>query len=191
MVGISVALATGDGQDYLEQQLDSLLHQSHLPTELVVCDDASQDGTVNILEKFARRAPFLVRIFRNASRLGYRKNFLKASSLCGGELIAFCDQDDIWDAAKLERILKCFSEPGILLAFHNSTLVTGSGKPIRRIFGKRNKTVLPPLTLNPGTVIPGHTIVVRRDLTRLDAFHSLSLDPYAPGECMPHDQWYP
>jgi len=79
-----------------------------LPSELVVTDDGSSDETHAILESFARVAPFQVSVHRNDQRLGYGMNFLKAASLCSGDVIAFCDQDDVWLPAKLERLRKEF-----------------------------------------------------------------------------------
>ena len=98
---ISVAMCTFNGARFLEPQLDSFPAQTRMPDELVVCDDGSIDDTLAILERFARRAPFPVRIERNATRLGSTKNFEKAIGLCTGDLIATCDQDDVWLPEKL------------------------------------------------------------------------------------------
>lgn len=105
---ISIALATYNGARFLKQQLVSLAEQSSLPFELVVTDDGSTDQTLAILESFARAAPFPVSIHRNEQRLGYGINFLKAASMCTGDVIAFCDQDDVWLPAKLERLHMAF-----------------------------------------------------------------------------------
>lgn len=99
---ISVALCTYNGEAYLDTQLQSILKQSRLPDELVVCDDDSTDQTPVILKEFANRAPFPVKIVHNTSRLGYNKNFEKALSLCSGELLFICDQDDYWFPEKIE-----------------------------------------------------------------------------------------
>ena len=48
---ISVAMATYNGEKYLEEQLDSILSQTLLPSEIIVCDDQSTDGTQKILDK--------------------------------------------------------------------------------------------------------------------------------------------
>jgi glycosyltransferase involved in cell wall biosynthesis len=98
---LSVALCTWNGARFLEPQLESLSAQSRAPDELVVCDDASTDDTVAILTRFAQGARFPVRIERNPTRLGSTKNFEKAIGLCTGDLIATCDQDDIWLPDKL------------------------------------------------------------------------------------------
>jgi glycosyltransferase involved in cell wall biosynthesis len=100
---ISIAMGTFNGAPFLAEQLDSILAQSRLPDELVVCDDCSSAQTPDILAGFAESAPFAVRIHRNETQLGWFANFLQASSKCGGDLIAFCDQDDIWLPQKLAR----------------------------------------------------------------------------------------
>jgi hypothetical protein len=163
-----------------------------LPTELLVADDASCVQTVAIVCGFATVAPFPVRILRNPRRLGYRINFMKAAQACEGELIAFCDQDDIWDSGKLERIAPLFDDSTVLMAYHNSTLIDGACRTIGTVFrSRRIDATFAPLTLPPWTIIPGHAQVVRRSLTRLTPLHPASIDPYCSGERMPHDQWYP
>jgi hypothetical protein len=116
---------------------------------------------------------------------------MKAAQACEGELIAFCDQDDIWDSGKLGRIAPLFDDRNVLMAYHNSTLVDEAGRAIGTVFrGLRTGATFAPLTLPPWTIVPGHAQVVRRSLTRLTALHPASIDPYCPGERMPHDQWY-
>lgn len=89
-------MATYNGEKYLRAQLDSIAKQTLLPDELVICDDGSTDGTMDIAEDFARLAPFPVRVERNPDNLGYARNFEKAANLCTGYIVFFCDQDDIW-----------------------------------------------------------------------------------------------
>ena len=75
---ISIAMATYNGANFLQKQLDSFLSQTRQPDELVVCDDGSSDDTLSILERFRQTAPFAVRIYRNAVNLGFTKNFEQA-----------------------------------------------------------------------------------------------------------------
>lgn len=101
---VSIAVCTYNGEKYLSEQLQSIAAQTIQPYQLVVCDDGSTDRTVQILEDFAKTAPFQVCIFRNSATLGYTKNFEKAIALCDGDLIALSDQDDIWYPHKLESL---------------------------------------------------------------------------------------
>ena len=109
---VSVALCTYNGTRYLKDQIDSIASQTRVPHELVVCDDCSSDDTVKILEAFASRAPFPVRLSVNPTNLGSTKNFAQAIALCRGDIIALCDQDDVWHPAKLERLASVFAVDG-------------------------------------------------------------------------------
>jgi hypothetical protein len=100
---VSIALATYNGEKYLQGQLDSIALQTRLPDEMIICDDGSSDSTAQIVSDFSARAPFPVIFFRNEVRLGSIKNFEEAISHCTCDIIALCDQDDIWLPEKLER----------------------------------------------------------------------------------------
>lgn len=119
---VSVAMCTYNGEKYLGAQLESILAQTRLPDELVVCDDNSTDATVSMLEQFAASAPFPVRLYRNARRMGSTRNFEQAIRHCRGEFIALTDQDDVWHPEKLERLLGAF-EPGVGLVFSDARVV--------------------------------------------------------------------
>lgn len=121
---ISIAMATFNGERYLQEQLESLRAQTSLPDELVVTDDGSTDETIPILERFRTSAPFPVRIYRNERNLGFADNFLKAARLCTGDWVAFCDQDDVWYPEKLLTVEQLASEQaGVVLVAHASRLV--------------------------------------------------------------------
>lgn len=121
---ISVAMCTYNGARFLEEQLDSIAAQCRLPDELVVCDDGSNDGTVEIVKHFAERAVFPVRFCRNQKTLGSTRNFENAISLCRGDLIALCDQDDIWLSEKLSRMAAILeADPSLGGVFSDADLI--------------------------------------------------------------------
>ena len=121
---ISIAMATYNGANFLQRQLDSFLSQTRQPDELVVCDDGSSDDTFSILERFRQTAPFSVRIYRNAVNLGFTKNFEKALTKCTGDLVFLSDQDDIWLPEKVAFVEEIFLEnPDKLLVIHDGRLV--------------------------------------------------------------------
>jgi glycosyltransferase involved in cell wall biosynthesis len=128
----SVAMCTHNGAVYLKEQLESFALQSHPPQELVVCDDGSTDATPQILDDFARRAPFSVRIFKNRDNLGYRKNFEQAIGLCEGDLIALSDQDDFWYPNKLLELTAVFErDQTIGGVFSDGDLMDFQSRPVR------------------------------------------------------------
>jgi glycosyltransferase involved in cell wall biosynthesis len=128
---VSVALCTFEGERYVSSQLESLLAQTRLPDELVVCDDGSRDGTLRHLIRFAARAPFPVRVEVNEERLGATANFEKAIALCTGDLIAPCDQDDVWRPVRVARAIEVFeSDPRIGMAFSDADVVDEELRPL-------------------------------------------------------------
>jgi hypothetical protein len=129
---ISVAMATYNGEQFLREQLDSILAQSRLPDELVVCDDRSSDGTLELLREYASRSPFQMTVVSNDERLGSTRNFEKAISLCSGNLIALSDQDDVWRPEKLDVLERAFAaNPELGVVLTNADLIDENGTPLR------------------------------------------------------------
>ena len=178
---ISIAMATYNGAKYLPEQLDSLAAQTRTPYELIVTDDGSTDETLGILDAFAQRAPFPVHVHRNEQRLGYRDNFLKAAHLCSGDLIAFCDQDDVWLADKLRVVAPEFDDLETLLVVHDATLVS---ERLEKIDDIRS-----PDCAIPFSVQFGFSMIFRADLPFASDVARPHCDRSAAGTPFAHDQW--
>jgi glycosyltransferase involved in cell wall biosynthesis len=132
---VSIALATYNGARFIDEQLDSLAGQHRVPDEIVVCDDGSTDDTVGHVERFAERAPFEVRLFRNDRNLGFSGNFQRALSLCSGDVVFICDQDDIWYPEKIERVLAALAaNPAAALVVNDEHLMDGEGRSMNATF---------------------------------------------------------
>ena len=161
---VSVAMATYNGARFLVEQLDSLVRQTMLPDELVVSDDGSTDDTLTLLRTFAAIAPFPVHILDKDQRLGFADNFLFAVEQCRGDLVALCDQDDVWLPAKLETGVNRLLRDDSLLSMHRLTMTDEALQPTQSwdqgIVGDR---VWDPLALNPWSGW-GNTMVFRREL---------------------------
>lgn len=106
----SVALCTYNGQAYLSEQLDSILSQTRPVSEIIICDDGSTDGTLEILLEYTEKYPEMIKVYRNPENLGYIGNFEKAMSLCTGDIVLLCDQDDRWYKNKTEFITEIFEK---------------------------------------------------------------------------------
>lgn len=122
---ISIALCTYNGEKFIRQQLNSILAQTYQNIEIIAVDDFSVDGTVNILKEYSA-LDSRVNVFTNEVNLGYTNNFEKALNLCSGELIAICDQDDIWHPDKLKIQSETISTHE--LVYHDSEFIDESGK---------------------------------------------------------------
>ena len=120
---ISVALCTYNGELYIEQQLKSIIRQSHHVNEIVISDDGSTDSTLEIIESLAKKVRDVeFKIFKHGKPVGPAKNFWECIKKCTGEIIFTCDQDDVWVNDKVELMLEHFKDD-VVLVFSDAVLV--------------------------------------------------------------------
>lgn len=176
---VSVALCTYNGERYLRAQIDSLLAQTGCELDIVAVDDASTDATADILRGYAM-GDARFRVFVNESNVGHIENFRRALSLCEGEYICPCDQDDVWAPEKIRSLLAALGDAD--LVYCDSELIDQYGRPLRRrlsddlcMYQGKN-----PLALLLYNSISGHAALIRKELLR----HAL---PF-PREIF-HDWW--
>ena len=98
----SVLIATYNGADYIIEQLDSIRNQSINVDEVVIVDDCSADDTVDIVESFIMDYQLSSwRVIRNTKNKGWKNNFFEGIIYTSGDIVFFCDQDDIWMPHKI------------------------------------------------------------------------------------------
>jgi glycosyltransferase involved in cell wall biosynthesis len=187
---ISIAMCTYNGARYLEEQLASIVAQTRQPDQLVVCDDASTDGTRAMLTSFAATSPVQIKLKTNPVRLGSTKNFEQAITLCDGDVIALCDQDDVWLPEKLALTEDAFAGNSEAdLVFTDGELVDENGNSLNcrlwqvykvdaRKLHSQNSYEL----LDRQELITGATIAFR------SRFKDLVL-PIPPNTPLIHDGW--
>jgi glycosyltransferase involved in cell wall biosynthesis len=126
---VSVALCTFNGAPFIAEQLASILSQDPPPFEVVVSDDGSTDNTLAIVRSTARQfTGDRVVVLPAADHLGVTANFERAVAATSGEIIALCDQDDVWHPGRIARIVREFrANPELLLLHHDAELVDVSG----------------------------------------------------------------
>ncbi len=128
---LSIALCTYNGGAFLQAQLASLLAQTRLPDEMVAFDDGSTDDTVEQLNRFVAAAPFSVHVHATTDGLGPAKNFERAIGACTGDVIACCDQDDVWRADKLAVIAAAFErQPDLGFVFSDAEAINRGGRAL-------------------------------------------------------------
>lgn len=98
-------MATYNGEKYIREQMESILHQLDENDEVVVSDDSSSDKTIAIIESFGDKRIKIIRDQRFRSALFNFENALKHSS---GKFIFLADQDDVWVHDRVSKILPYF-----------------------------------------------------------------------------------
>lgn len=109
---ISVAMATYNGANYIQEQLVSILRQTRAVDEVIICDDCSKDNTVALVKEFILRyqLQYKWRIEVNDKNLGFGSNFIQAVMKTTGDLVFFCDQDDIWVGDRIQIMSSLMEE---------------------------------------------------------------------------------
>jgi len=110
---VTILMATYNGRQYLSEQIDSILNQAYPDWQLIVRDDGSDDGTVQLLAEYVKNDPRIHLVEDDLGRLGAVGNF---SQLCvyannlTSSYYCFSDQDDVWFVDKVKNLLKLMRE---------------------------------------------------------------------------------
>lgn len=100
---ICILLATRNGAEFLQQQLDSFRAQTYGNWELLASDDGSTDATRDILARFAASVTQRVVLVAGPQQ-GFWQNFASlVRRQSDADLLAYSDQDDVWFAEKLQK----------------------------------------------------------------------------------------
>lgn len=108
---VAVLLATYNGEIHLQEQLESILQQSHKNWSIYASDDGSSDKTKAILEDFMRvNGKHRMKVL-SGPREGFASNFMSLvrNYEINADYYAFCDQDDVWHPEKLQRAINSIS----------------------------------------------------------------------------------
>lgn len=168
---ISIVIAAYKGEKYIAEQLKSLLAQTRLPDEIIICDDSNDDLTCQAISEFCSGG--MVKYTKNSEALGVAGNFEKAISLASGDYIFLCDQDDVWHPEKVETMAALLDENSTVDGvFCNSMLVDGKLESLHKtLWDLRKFTPAMQRTLAAGealkvfccrVVCSGHNIAFRR-----------------------------
>lgn len=105
---VTVVMSTYNGEKYIRGQLQSLLDQEKTIDEVIICDDHSNDHTINIVKDFisSNSLSDTWKLQVNEKNLGWKKNFNDLLRLAKGEYIFLCDQDDVWLPDKTKNMVE-------------------------------------------------------------------------------------
>lgn len=192
MPSVEIALATYNGGEYLAEQIDSLMEQTAFQhTRILLGDDGSSDDTIALISQLQQRHSETIILLPKGPGLGASANFGRILEATRADYVFLCDQDDHWDADKMEKSLR---------AIEGLAAVHGNEKPLLvftdlRVVDRNKQTIAPSLWafqgINPRAcqlrellmqnVVTGCTVVVNRALLE----KALPI----PQEAIMHDWW--
>jgi len=116
---IDILLATYNGADYLDSQLLSIMGQTYKNWTLIIHDDGSTDDTLKIIKYYQEKDPRITIVDDHIICGGAAKNFMHLLNFSKGDLVIFCDQDDIWLESKLAYLAREFDFDKPMAVFCN------------------------------------------------------------------------
>lgn len=162
---VSIVMCVYNGEQYLRQQIESILAQDYSEIELLILDDCSTDSSTEIVNDYLKKDP-RISLIQNLQNLGFNRNFEKGFQLSSGELIAISDQDDIWLSDKISRLVENINEH--ILIYSNSSLMDERGNSFRGKLDSKIHHIDNPgfKSFLDGNFITGHTALFKRDLLK-------------------------
>ncbi len=172
MKRIQILLSTYNGEKYLREQLDSYIRLNNFnEIKVLIRDDGSSDGTVEILKEYERKYGFELILGKN---IGLADSMFELMKCCDTdcEYFSFSDQDDVWLPHKLERAVQALDKEN-----NNTPLLYASCSSLTdrdlNIFGqtaapKRGVSFYNAMIQN---VCPGHAQVCNRKMLELIRSH--------------------
>lgn len=122
---VSIVLATYNGALYVEQLVRSILDGSRPPDEWIVIDDRSSDNTPELVSR-CLSGQANVELVVNEVNIGAAKSFIKGTLRTTGDVVFFADQDDVWNADKVARMIAPFGNTKDLTMTYCDGLITDS-----------------------------------------------------------------
>lgn len=155
---VSVVIPAYNAEKYLAETIGSVLDQTYGDYEIIVVDDGSSDGTLEVAQSFEPRIKALTKT--NGGPASARNLAIKNSR---GDYIAFLDSDDLWVSDKLAAQVALLEKaPAVGLVYSEALMFTGNNGELK-VGDKIGFTSEPSFrTLLFGDYIPNSTVVIRR-----------------------------
>jgi glycosyltransferase involved in cell wall biosynthesis len=118
---VSIALRSYNQKAFLKEAIDSIFAQTYQNLEIIIADDASNDGSIELINDYCRRFPEKIKPLFNEKNLGHTANLNKAIFACTGKYIAIFDGDDIMHPEKIEKQVRFMeANPSCTISYHNT-----------------------------------------------------------------------
>lgn len=178
---ILVLMSTFNGEKYIRDQLDSLINQVNVDLSILVRDDGSSDGTVDILKEYELNN--LITLYEGENLKPANSFFDLINKAPKADYYAFCDQDDVWDKEKLAKAIEKLSKIDIEIP----TMYFSKAQLVDQNLNEIKDGVYPTHSYTFGTAL------LRNNVTGCTVVFNSNLMDYAkkytPKKVLMHDHW--
>lgn len=177
---VAIRCITYNHEKYLADALEGFVMQkTNFPFVAIVHDDASTDGTADILRKYAEKYPDIIHpIYETENQYSKRDGSLgrimnEAIAATGAKYIALCEGDDYWtDPLKLQKQVDFLeSHPEYSMCFHGAEIKNEAGTKVITTCDEIEDREYFTNDIFPGWVIPTASVIYRKSM--IDSFPPL------------------
>jgi glycosyltransferase involved in cell wall biosynthesis len=159
-------MTTFNGELFLRKQINSLISQTYTKIEIIICDDASTDGTIAILKKYAETDERITLIL-GKENIGINLNIERGIKAAKGVYIAISDQDDIWLKDKISNYVQRIGTRDLI--YSDSVLINSDDLSLENTQLKKLRSWRPVQGNNPyffllNSCVSGHALMIKRDV---------------------------
>ena len=179
-------MCTYNGENFLEEQLDSIENQDYKNWTLYVNDDGSKDATLDILKRYQKKWGNKKLHIRRGPQKGFSQNFLQIISdkKINADLYFLCDQDDVWMSHKLSHTIKKMAKLDLLKPTLYCARTTYVSSDAKRILGESDLFLKPPSFRNAivQSIAGGNTMAFNNYLKEV-------IQSFSKADIVSHDWW--
>ena len=118
---VSIALRSYNQKDFLVECINTIVAQSYSNIEIIIADDASNDGSQKLIKKYQQKYPNKIKAIFQNENIGHTKNLNIALKACTGEYISIFDGDDLMHAEKISKQVDYMeTHPNCIVCYHNT-----------------------------------------------------------------------
>ena len=123
---VSIIVPSYNHASYLRERLESIYRQTYWNIEVILLDDCSSDGSVEILQEFAQRfSDRTICHFNDTNSGGVFHQWKKGLELASGELVWIAESDDACSENFLAELVRFFANSAVMLAFARTEFIQG------------------------------------------------------------------
>jgi glycosyltransferase involved in cell wall biosynthesis len=124
----SVLMITYNQENQISDALNSIFANKILPYEIIIGDDASNDNTWEIIEKFKKKYPSIIKTYKNEHNIGIFRNYNKISKLPSGNIVSFLAGDDLYKPNIFEKFNESLQNESVDINNDKFILISNSIK---------------------------------------------------------------
>nr|WP_144917749.1 glycosyltransferase family 2 protein [Moraxella osloensis] len=160
---VSVIMPVYNAENFILNTLISLENQTYQNLEILICDDCSNDKSLQIIKEFILIHPNMnIKLFKNNENLGYLKtsNFLKDKVT--GDYLTFQDADDLSDPERIKKLVFFLEEKSLDVVGSAINIMSDKGKIVSSIqYPIENENIYKSFKVNPHPPFCGSAVLTK------------------------------